>query len=185
MDNLIEALLQKKEICSDFIEKFSKVYSTTAGSMSYVVKEKTACRLVSKKMVRDALLARKGHVGNLLKSVRKINAIQLETEDDLLEGCHTISSEPYFYDTGYKSSCLKQVTVVDHDKRCLVTQAKCPEVDECALHYMTIPVDEKGRCVLSEQVGAEIIVKGSISMEQLMSLSAGLVFHEKSMRKES
>ena len=47
------------------------------------------------------------------------------------------------------------VTVVDHDKRCLVTQAKCPEVDECALHYTTIPVDKKGRCVLSEQVGEE------------------------------
>jgi len=78
--------------------------------------------------------------------------------------CRDASSEPYFYDTGYKSSCLKQVTVVDHDKRCLVSQAKCPEIDECALHYMAIPVDEKGRCflvnengccVLSEQVGEE------------------------------
>ena len=37
-----------------------------------------------------------------------------------------------------------------HDKRCLVTQAKCPEVNECALYDMAIPMDEKGRCVLSE-----------------------------------
>ena len=152
-------------MCSDFIQKFSKVYSTTAGSMSHAVKEKTACCLVSKKMVHDALSTRKDNVGIFFKkSARKINAIQLETEDELLQGCHTISSEPYFYDTGYKSSCLKQVTVVDHDKRCLVSQAKCPEIDECALHYMAIPVDEKGRCflvnengccVLSEQVGEE------------------------------
>ena len=59
VDNLIEALLQEKEMCSDFNQKFSKVYSATAGSMSYAVKEKTACRLVSKKMVHDGLSTRK------------------------------------------------------------------------------------------------------------------------------
>ena len=47
------------------------------------------------------------------------------------------------------------MTIVDHDKRCLVTKAKCPEVNECALYDMVIPVDEKGRCVLSETVGKE------------------------------
>jgi len=61
----------------------------------------------------------------------------------LLQGLHTISSEPYFYDTGYKSSALKHVTVVDHDKRRLITYDKCPEVDECALYNMVIPVDER------------------------------------------
>ena len=55
------------------------------------------------------------------------NAIQIVSEDDLLQGLHTVSSEPYFYDTGFKSSALKQVTIVDHDKRCLVTQEKCPK----------------------------------------------------------
>jgi len=56
-----------------------------------------------------------------LKTLRKINAIQIVSEDDLMQKSHTASSEPFFYDTGYKSSALKEVTLVDHDKRCLVT----------------------------------------------------------------
>jgi len=59
VDNLMETLLQQKEICSDIIEKFSEVYGTTADSMSPAVKEKTVCRLVSQKMVHDALSVRK------------------------------------------------------------------------------------------------------------------------------
>jgi len=106
-------------------------------------------------MVHEGLSARKSHVGNLLKTIRKINTIQLASEDDLLQGCHTISSEPYVYETGYKSSCLKQVTVDDHHRRCLVTRGKCPEVDECTLHDMAIPVDEKVRRILSKPVGKE------------------------------
>jgi len=118
-------------------------------------KEKKACRLVSKKMIHDALSVRKPHVGNLLKTLRKFNAIQIVSEDDLLQGLHTSSSEPYFYDTDYKSSALKQVTVVDHDKRSLVTHEKCPGVDEYALYNMVIPVDERGCCILFKQVGEE------------------------------
>jgi len=72
---------------------------------------------MSKKMMHSALSVRKTHVGNLLKTLRKINAIEIASEDDFLQGSHTISSEPYFYDTGYKSLALKQKTVVDHDKR--------------------------------------------------------------------
>jgi len=54
----------------------------------------------------------------------------LASEDDFLEGMHTVSSELFFYDTGYKTTALKQVTIVDHAKRCLVTQEKNPELDE-------------------------------------------------------
>ena len=71
MDNLIEALLKQEETCSDIVQNFSEVYGTTADSVSHAVKEKTACRLLSKKMVHDALSARKSHGGNLLKTLRK------------------------------------------------------------------------------------------------------------------
>jgi len=92
------------------------------------------------------------HVGSILKTLRKINAIQIVSEDYLMQKSHTASSEP-FYDTGYKSSALKEVILVDHDKRYLVTQTKCPEVHECALYDITIPVDENERCILSESIG--------------------------------
>ena len=47
------------------------------------------------------------------------------------------------------------MTVVDHVKRCLVTQEKIPELDEYTLYEKVIPVDDKGRCILSEPVGKE------------------------------
>jgi len=72
VDNLIEALLRREETCADVTQKFSEVFKTV--SMSPSVKEKTACRLVCKKMVHNALSVRKGHVGKILKTLRKINA---------------------------------------------------------------------------------------------------------------
>jgi len=107
------------------------------------------------KMVHNALSVRKGHVGSILKTLRKISAIQIVSEDDLMQKSHTASSEPFFYETDYKSSVLKEVTLVDHCKRCLVTQTKCQEVHECGLYDITIPVDENGCCILSEPIGLE------------------------------
>ena len=155
VDNVIEALVLQKDICNDIILKFSEVYGIKADSLSTAVKERTACRLLSKKMIHDALSIRKKHVGILLKSLRKIKSIQLVSEDDFLKGVHTVSSKPFFYDTGYKTTAPKQVTIVDHAKRCLATEEKIPQLDEYALCEKVIPVDDKGRCILSEQVGKE------------------------------
>ena len=124
VDNVTEALLLQKDKCNDIILKFSEIYGIKADSLLTAVKERTACRLLSKKMIHDALLIRKKHVGILLKSLQRINAIQLASEYDFLEGVHTVSSEPFFYDTGYKTTAPKQVTIVDHVKTVEIDKLK-------------------------------------------------------------
>ena len=151
VNNLLEAIALEKDTSCEIFKVFSKIYGATADSMSLSVKERTACRIVSKKMVHDGLSKRKGHVGILLKTLWQINDIKIESEDDFLEGLHTASSELYFYEFGYRSSALKEVTIVDRNKRCLVTKAREPESDECVLYDTAIPVNETGRCVLSEE----------------------------------
>ena len=67
---------------------------------------------------------------------------------------HSSASEPYYYETAYKFSTPEEVTIVDHDNRCLVTRSKSPDPQECPLYSTVIPVDERGRCVLAaKEVG--------------------------------
>ena len=69
VDNVIKVLVLQKHIYNDIILKFSEVYGIKTVSLSTAVKDKTACRLLSKKMIHDALLIRKKHVGICLKSL--------------------------------------------------------------------------------------------------------------------
>jgi len=99
-------------------------------------------------------------VGVLLKAIRKIKAIEIASEDDVANGLHTCSSEPYFYDFAYKSSAPKEVTMVDRHNRCLITRPRDPESDECVLYDVVIPIDENGHCILSDSCGDEKSIDG-------------------------
>ena len=76
-------------------------------------------------MLNKALQLRKEHAGALLKTTRAVNSIDIKCRDDFGEGCHTASSEPYFYDSAYQ----------------LVQRA------------YAIPIDENGRCVVATEIG--------------------------------
>ena len=80
-------------------------------------------------------------VGELLKTVRLIGQ-QTFSEEAFEEGLHTVSSEPYFHDTSYKCPALKEVTVIDRENKCLVTELRL-SIDE------NIVVDDNGRCYLN------------------------------------
>ena len=55
--------------------------------------------IVAKKVMRDNLALRRKLVGELLITVRLIGQ-QKFSEEAFEEGLHTVSSEPYFHDTG-------------------------------------------------------------------------------------
>ena len=62
--------------------------------------------------------------GRLAESkISDINALKL-TCSNLLHGekNHSVSSEPYFYDTSYTNRKLSGPIPVDHDGRCVVTE---------------------------------------------------------------
>ena len=70
---------------------------------------KLVCTVAAKRLLNLALQVRKEHVGSLLKTTRTIQSMQIKGTEDFGEGCHTASSEPYFYDSAYmpmKRLCL-------------------------------------------------------------------------------
>ena len=87
-------------------------------------------------------------VGELLKAVRSISQ-QTFSEEAFEEGSHTLSSEPYFRDTSYKSPALKEVTVIDHENKCLATELRSINENEYSLDEISIAVDRDGRCHLN------------------------------------
>ena len=87
-------------------------------------------------------------VGELLKTVRSISQ-QTFSEEAFEEGSHTLSSELYFRDTSYKSPALKEVTVIDHENKCLVTELRSIDENEYSLDEIPIAVDSDGRCHLN------------------------------------
>ena len=64
---------------------------------------KAVCSSVAaKRLVTEALQVRKEHAGSLLKIVRTVQSMQINGAEDFGEGCHTASTEPYFYDSAYE-----------------------------------------------------------------------------------
>ena len=123
VDSMIKGLLQQKETCSAIVNRFTELFYSIVDEMSLTTRKKTACRIVSRKLIHEALSTRKTSVGVLLRSLRKISGIQLVSEDDLEIQLHSSASEPYYYETAYKFSAPEEVTIVDHDNRCLVTKS--------------------------------------------------------------
>ena len=58
-------------------------------------------RLPTKRLIGRSLQLRRKYAGFLLNSIRRIKSITLKTQDDLGKGCHTKSTEPYFYEAAY------------------------------------------------------------------------------------
>ena len=101
---------------------FSEKFENLAKEMLVANRWRSASRIVAKKVVRDNLALRRKLVGELLKTVRLIGQ-QTFGEEAFEEGLHTVSSEPYFCDTSYKCPALKEVTVIDRENKCLVTES--------------------------------------------------------------
>ena len=87
---------------------------------------KSACRIVAKKVMRDNLALR-----------RKFS--------EVLVSKHS----PYFCKTSYRSPALKEVTVIDHKKKCLVNELQSVDENKYSLDEIPIAFDSNGRCHLN------------------------------------
>ena len=66
--------------------------------------EGTVGRLAAQRLVTKALQTRRAKAGSLLASLKYIKSIELKDVKDLGKGCHTRSTELYFYDAAYQPS---------------------------------------------------------------------------------
>ncbi len=80
---------------------------------------RTVCRLAAKRLLNKTLQVRKEHAGSLLKSTRQIKTIQVQRED-FGPGCHTVSSEPYFYDSAYQPVKTDSAVPIKKDGKCVI-----------------------------------------------------------------
>ena len=95
--DLKNSLLSNHEVKSKLIESFKKQQTVVKR-----VTGKAVCSVAAKRLVTKALQVRKEHAGSLLKIVRTVQSMQIKGAEDFGEGCHTASTEPYFYDSAYK-----------------------------------------------------------------------------------
>ena len=112
-------LLGNAKCKSNLIKAFKKQQTTVIRVIGTAV-----CKIAAKRLLNKALQVRKEHAGSLLKTVRTIQSMQISGADDFGDGCHTASTEPYFYDSAYS-----------HVKR-----------------GFALPVDEHGKCILATEI---------------------------------
>ena len=115
-------LLGNAKCKSNLIKAFKKQQTTVKRVTGTAV-----CKIAAKRLLHKALQMHKEHAGSLLKTVRTVQSMQISGADDFGEGCHTASTEPYFYDSAY-----------NHVKR-----------------GFALPVDEYGRCILNTEITIE------------------------------
>ena len=93
--DLENQLLGSAKDKSDLIKAFKKQQTGIKK-----VTGRAVCKVAANKLGNKALQARKEHAGSLLKTVRTVQRMQISNAEDFgEEGCHTASTEPYFYDS--------------------------------------------------------------------------------------
>ena len=98
-ENIVPAICQAK---LELVEAFNyKKQSKTAAKQLPKSMFKTVCLVAAKRLCNKALQLRKEHVGTLLKITRAVQNLKIKDRDDFGDGCHTIASEPYYYDSAY------------------------------------------------------------------------------------
>ena len=148
VEKVFDEIFNKEIDKEKLSEKFSEKFENIVDEMPVANRWKSACSIVAKKVVRDHLALRRKLVGELLKTVQSISQ-QTFSEEAFEEGSHTLSSEPYFHDTSYKSPALKEVTVIDRENKCLTTELRSIDENEYSLDEIPIAVDRDGRCHLN------------------------------------
>ena len=69
---------------------------------------------------------------SLFASIRCIKSIQIEDRKDFGKGCHTVSTEPYFYDAAYQPVKRDSPLCINENGCCIVAEKITSEADKGA-----------------------------------------------------
>ena len=70
---------------------------------------KALCTVAAKRLLNKSLQTCKECVRSLLKACRLIKSLKIDGKEGFGKGCHTASTEPYYYDSAYK--LVKETTL--------------------------------------------------------------------------
>ena len=104
--------------------QFYKQFSVYAATLPRSQKIKVACRTAAKRLLYNALSLCKSNAGMLLKYVKNVISQNITEREDFGTPYHTAASEPFFYDTAYKSLYTNSILEVDRFNKCLVYSEK-------------------------------------------------------------
>ena len=139
--------LSNPEVKLRLTMQFYKQYKAYAVTLNRRQKAKVACKIAAKKFVYTILSVRKFNAGLLIKHVRSVNSQSILSREDFGNACHTVSSEPFFYDTSYRHLADSSILKIDkkHKKLAFIKPNLNPEE-----HFVSgpIPVDENGKAHL-------------------------------------
>ena len=113
-------LLKDDEARVQLVKAYKRQYKSAAKRLPPVM-IKAVCRIAAKRLLNKVLQVRKEHAGSLLKTARVVSGLNIKGRDDFGEGCHTASSEPFYYDAAYQPVQRACVIPIDENGRCVVT----------------------------------------------------------------
>ena len=119
MKEIEDCLLGDSKARAQLMAAFKKQQKIVVKRMSRVL-GRTVCKIAAKRLLNKGLHMRKQHAGSLLKSTRSVNALQIRGSEDFGVGCHTASSEPYFYDSAYQHVKRDHAIPIDENGICMV-----------------------------------------------------------------
>ena len=105
----------------ELFKTYKKEHVDLAKRMSKGM-SKAIWKIAAKKILNKTLQMRKEHVGSLLKAIRLIKRPDIKVKEDFGEGCHTTSSEPYYYDEAYQLIKRDTAIPVNHNGKCVVAE---------------------------------------------------------------
>ena len=124
-------LLNDNEARIQLMKAYKRQYKSAAKRLPRVMM-KAVCRIAAKRLLNKALQLRKEHVGILLKTTRAVNSLVINGRNDFGEGCHTASSEPYFYDSAYQPVERAYAIPIGEYGSCVVANEISSTESECS-----------------------------------------------------
>ena len=148
--NVQTVLQNDSKICHDVVTQFKLVYpencdhSPTALSIA-------ATRIVSKRLLSNAIQLRRQRVGSLIRTYNNVRKITLRSKDDFGNEGHSHRCEPYFYDASYSyvnhqayavnenGKCFPLVYSIDENGQSSLVDPTNGCVDKCTSECKSIP----------------------------------------------
>ena len=106
----------------ELLQAFHRHYKSAAKRLPRVM-VRSVCKIAAKRLRNKALQLGKEHAGALLKTTRAVRSLDIQGRDDFGEGCHTASSEPYYYDCAYRPVERASPIAMDEHGKCVVGNA--------------------------------------------------------------
>ena len=85
------------------------------------------CRIGARRLLNKALQMCKEHTGSLLRS---ITFIQIKQGESFGKGCHTVSSEPYYYDSSYQPVKRVSSIHINDAGKCVIANEICTDTEK-------------------------------------------------------